>query len=52
MVAFLFMAIYFLAIVSFIIFLLFILWRAMRAHESVAESMRIIAERTSAGSQT
>jgi hypothetical protein len=44
MIPILFFAIYFLAVVGVLIFLLVVLWRAMRAHESIAKSMKTIAE--------
>lgn len=44
MIQLVFVAIYFLALVGVLIVVLVALWRAMRAHESIAESMKIIAE--------
>ena len=44
MIQLLFIAVYFLAVVGVMIVVLVALWRAMRAHESIAESMKIIAE--------
>ena len=44
MIQLMFIAVYFLAVVGFMIVVLVALWRAMRAHESIAESMKIIAE--------
>ncbi|MEJ2703714.1 MAG: hypothetical protein P8Z79_14855 [Sedimentisphaerales bacterium] len=52
MVAILLTIVYFMVVVGLAVFSLVVLWRAMRAHESIAESMRIIAERMSAGSKT
>jgi hypothetical protein len=45
MIQLMFVAVYFLAMVGVLIFFLVVFWRAMRAHESIAESMKIIAER-------
>ena len=42
---------YFLVVVGSIVFCIVILWRAMRAHESIAESMKIIAEQMGKKSQ-
>jgi len=44
MIQLMFLAVYFLAVVGVLIFSLVVFWRAMRAHESIAESMKIIAE--------
>jgi hypothetical protein len=44
MIQLMFFAFYFLAVIGVLIFFLVVFWRAMRAHESIAESMKIIAE--------
>jgi len=43
---------YFLVVVGTFVFCIIVLWRAMRAHESMAESMKIIAEQMGKKSQT
>ena len=47
MIQLMFIAVYFLATVGVLIFFLVVFWRAMRAHESIAESMKIIAGKMS-----
>jgi len=52
MVQLLFIIPYFLVVVGSFVFCVVVLWRAMRAHESIAESMKIIAEQMGKKSQT
>ena len=52
MIASLFTVIYIVAIAFLTILFFVMLWRAMRAHESIAESMKAIAQQMSAQSQT
>ena len=51
MLHWLFLVVYFLAVVGAFVFFAVVLWRAMRAHESIAESMKIIAGQTGKKSQ-
>jgi len=43
---------YFFICVGSLVFFIIVLWRAMRAHESIAESMKIVAEQMGKKSQT